>query len=502
MSRMNSRARAIVAIAAVLIAATLSASQTPPRPATAQAPATLTILHFNDVYEIDAVEGGHSGGLARVATVVDSLKRSNSPLLVTLGGDYLSPSAIGTARVNGEVLAGRQMVDVLNEVGLNWATFGNHEFDIPEAAFHARMAESKFQIVSSNVTDLNDKPFEHTVASAVVPIRAGGRTLRIGLIGLTIDSNRKTFVKYLPPIDAARQQLALLAGKTDAIIAITHLTLATDQELVTALPQIDLVLGGHEHENWLMRRGPAFTPVVKADANVRSVAIVTMAFGRQGTRPAVSARLRVIDDAITPKVAVDRDVKLWTSRAFDAFRKDGFEPSETVVTVPEPLDGRESTVRNHPGNLTDLITAAMAHEVPGAEVAILNGGSVRIDDVLPAGPLRVYDVIRVLPFGGKVLKASFDGSLLTSVLDIGLTNQGTGGYLQIWGATHEGNVWRVGGQPIDPTRRYTVAIAEFLLTGGETRLDFLKRTNPQVHDVEELRDVRSAVIDELKRRYR
>ena len=88
------------------------------------------------------------------------------------------------------------------------------------------------------------------------------------------------------------------------------------------------------------------------------------------------------------------------------------------------------------------------------------------------------------------------------MLEIGLTNQGTGGYLHEWGATKEGNTWRVGGQPIDPTRRYTVAIAEFLLTGGEAKLDFLKRTNPQVHDVEEFRDVRSAVIDELRRKYR
>src|SRR6185295_19046837 len=113
---------------------------------------TVTILHFNDVYEIDAVDGGHAGGLARVATVLDGLKRTSAPVLTTLGGDYLSPSAIGTARVNGEALAGRQMVDVLNVLGVDWATFGNHEFDVSEAAFHKRIAEGTFHLVSSNVT--------------------------------------------------------------------------------------------------------------------------------------------------------------------------------------------------------------------------------------------------------------------------------------------------------------------------------------------------------------
>src|SRR6478736_5398261 len=118
-------------------------AQTPAR-------AVVTVIHLNDVYEISPVEGGRSGGLARVATVVSQLKRTNAPTLVTLGGDFLSPSALGTARINGEALAGKQMVDVLNAAGVQWATLGNHEFDVSEAAFNTRMAEAKFKVVVSN----------------------------------------------------------------------------------------------------------------------------------------------------------------------------------------------------------------------------------------------------------------------------------------------------------------------------------------------------------------
>ena len=67
---------------------------------------------------------------------------------MTLGGDYLSPSAIGTAVVDGQPLAGRQMVDVLNHVGVDWAVLGNHEFDVSEAAFRARLAEEPFSVSS------------------------------------------------------------------------------------------------------------------------------------------------------------------------------------------------------------------------------------------------------------------------------------------------------------------------------------------------------------------
>ena len=470
----------------------------------AQAPArvVLTIVHLNDVYEISPVEGGRSGGIARVATVVSQLKRTNAPVLVTLGGDYVSPSALGTARVNGETLSGRQMVDVLNAAGLQWATLGNHEFDIPEAAFKARMTESKFKVVVSNVTDAQGQPFANTMTTAIVPVTAGGRTLRIGLIGIIIDANKKPWVKYLPPIESAKTAVAELAGKVDAIVALTHLALAGDAELAAAVPEIDLILGGHEHENWLLRRGAHFTPIIKADANVRSLAIVSMAFGAKGTRPTVSARLQIIDDKITASPVVDTLVKKWTATAFDAFRRDGFVPEAPVATITEPLDGRETIVRNRESRLTQIIANAMRHEAK-AEVGIFNGGSVRIDDVLTPGPVTEYDIIRVLPFGGKVVRASFDGALLAKVLDQGLGNQGTGGYLHSSdGVVRTSTGWVINGAPLDPNKRYVVGISDFLLTGGETNLAYLTRTNAGVHDAEDLRDVRRAVIDELKAVYK
>ena len=468
----------------------------------AATPSVITILHFNDVYEIDTVEGGRAGGLARVATILDRLKRTAAPVMSTLGGDYLSPSAIGTARVDGQALAGRQMVAVLNALGLEWATFGNHEFDVSEAAFHARLAEGTFHLVSSNVTDAAGKPFEHTVTSAIVPVRLGKRTVNLGLVGVTIDSTVKPWVKYAPPIESAKAAIAQLTGHVDAVIALTHLSLAGDQQLVTAVPEIDVVLGGHEHENWMMRRGPHFTPIIKADANVRSLAIVSLGFGAAGTRPTVSARLEIVDDHTPPQPRVDAEVKRWMTLGFDGFRRDGFTPEAVVATSTDSLDGRESTVRNGPGLLSDIITAAMSHEAAPVDLAIFNGGSIRIDDVLTPGPIREYDIIRVLPFGGKVLKAAMDCALISQVLDIGVTNRGTGGYLHAAGVTRSGGGWQIQGKPIDPAARYLVAISDFLLTGGETGLAFLTRTNPQVHDVRELRDIRMTVIDELKRRYK
>jgi 5'-nucleotidase/UDP-sugar diphosphatase len=489
--------RSILAMCAAVFVSALAVL---PAGAIGQAPAgpvTITIVHLNDVYEILPVEGGKSGGLARVATVIARLKQSNAPVLTTLGGDYLSPSALGTARVDGQPLAGRQMVDVLNAAGLDWATFGNHEFDVSEAAFRAHLTQAKFRIVSSDVTDAADKPFPGVPTSVIVPVTIGTRTVRLGIIGVTIGSTKKPWVRYRDPIEAAREETARLRGKVDAIIALTHLSLGQDADFVAGVPDVDLVLGGHEHENWLAMRGPRLVPIIKADANVRTLAIVSLAFGAEGAKPVVSTRLQVIDDAIPSAPAVEALARQWTEKGFEGFRREGFTPEAVVARSSDPLDGREATVRNRTGLLTEIITNAIAREVKQADVAIFNGGSVRIDDVVPPGPITEYDIIRILPFGGKVLKAVFDGALLARVLDTGMNNQGLGGYLHVWGARWENGAWTVQGKPVSPEGRYTVALTDFLLSGGEVNLGFLTRANPQVRDVQEFRDIRRAMIEEL-----
>jgi len=478
--------RLVVALLLLLVSPSLQAQR--------KAPATFTILHFNDVYEITPVEAGKSGGLARVARFRAELKAADPTLLTTLGGDYVSPSALGTARVDGEALRGRQMVAVLNLVGVDWATFGNHEFDIPEAALRARLNESKFKTVSSNVTDASGALFPNTVRSAIVPIKTPGGTVRVGLIGLTIDANRQPWVRYTDPITAAKKAIDEIHGRYDVLVALTHLALAGDQQLAEQVPAIDLILGGHEHENWVIERGEHFTPIVKADANVRTLAIVTVrvpAAGASGAtgRPAVSTRIQRVDERMKEGPKTAAEVKKWVDAGFAAFRKDGFDPGNVVARVDVPLVGREAAVRNGQTDLTEIITTAMRKEA-GTDLAIFNSGSIRIDDVVPPGPVTEYDVIRILPFGGKILKATFTGALLSKVLAIGEQNKGSGGYLLTAGLP----------ATIDPAARYTVALTDFLLTGGERNLDFLKRDNPDITNIKDLRDIRQVLIDEIKRR--
>lgn len=472
-------------------------------PSVAAAPgdvATFTILHFNDVYEITAVEAGHAGGLARVAAFRRRLMDSLGTVLTTLGGDFVSPSALGTARVDGERLAGRQMIAVLNTVGLDWTTLGNHEFDIPEPAFRSRLAESRFRYVASNVRDSAGRPFPGVVPHAVIELAAGGRRLRVGLLGVVINSTVQPWVRYDDPIASLQAHAAMLRDSVDVLVALTHLTIQQDQRVAELIPEIDVILGGHEHENYLLRRGPRLTPIIKGDANVRSVAVVRMDVGARGTRPRITSTLVPMNDDMPVDSAVNAEVERWVARAFAGYRAQGFAPESVVATLTSALDGRETVVRTRPGSLSDAILSAMRHEASDAEVAIFNGGSIRIDDVIPPGPITQYDVIRILPFGGNSVRADIAGRLLRQLLTVGRENAGGGGYLQVSGAGFDSaGALIVGTAPVDDARRYRVVLTDFLLSGGEAGLGFLTRRNADVTIIRELRDIRQSLIEELRR---
>lgn len=488
--------RPIALISSLLLALPL------PGHAQGAGPRTATLMHLNDVYEITPTGDGKSGGLARVATLREQLRRSVPGLITTLGGDFLSPSALGLAEIGGSRLAGKQMVAVLNAVGVNWATLGNHEFDVREAEFRSRMAEARFRVVVANVTDTAGRLFPNTVRHAVLRVRTPGGTLRLGLVGVVLSDNNPSWVRFEDPLTSVQREVKALADSSvDAIIALTHLTLAQDQQLAEEVPELVLLMGGHEHENYLIRRGPHFTPIVKADANVRTVAVVSLTVPRRGARAVVAVRFVPIDASLRANPVVAREAATWVRLGDSAFRAAGLDPSAAVTKLTEALDGRESTVRVRPGRLTALIAEALQAEVPRAEVGLMNGGSIRIDDVIAPGPITQYDVIRILPFGGRVSGTTMTGALLQQVMEQGTANRGSGGFLHVAGAVRDGDRWLVGGVPLDPARRYTVATTDFLLTGRERGLGYLAPGSAGLGSITEYRDIRQAVMDRLRAVY-
>jgi 5'-nucleotidase len=351
------------------------------------------------------------------------------------------------------------------------------------------------------VSDTAGNAFPGVARHAMTTASSDAGTVRVGWIGLTMNPEQTPFARFADPIETARTQAAVLHDSVDVLIALTHLTLAQDIALAESVPPIFMILGGHDHENLQLRRGEDLTPILKADANVRTVWVHELRWYPRTRSLAVDSRLVPITDSLPDDPETAAAAAHWVDAAFAAFRAAGFEPAEVVAHVPVELDGLESVVRNRSTALTQLIVDAMRAEVAGAHAALVNSGSIRIDDVLAPGPLTQYDVIRILPFGGPVVEVEMSGALLARVLDQGLLNRGSGGFLQLSNIERVQSSWHVAGTPLDARQSYRIGLSDFLLTGRERGLAFLHRDNPELTVVREHRDVRLAFIAEVRRRW-
>ena len=124
------------------------------------------ILQINDVYEIAPIQGGKFGGMARVETVRQNLLKEDKNTMTVLAGDFLNPSLIGTMKVDGERVRGKQMVEVMNAMDFDVVAFGNHEFDLSYTSLQDRLNESKFDWISANT--LHNKDGKHHYFHKVV----------------------------------------------------------------------------------------------------------------------------------------------------------------------------------------------------------------------------------------------------------------------------------------------------------------------------------------------
>ncbi|MBL7782216.1 MAG: bifunctional metallophosphatase/5'-nucleotidase [Saprospiraceae bacterium] len=484
----------------------------------------VTFLQMNDVYEISPSLSDNSGGLARVATLRKELMAQNPNTITVLAGDFISPSVIGTLKYEGKRIRGRQMVDVLNTLGLDWVVFGNHEFDYDDLAdLQARLDESKFSWLAGNVrlkgNTWTQQFFKNrNGGTEIIPDNtvinlkdADGTTLNLGMFGVLVDTGKKPWAEYSDWQASAQKSYAELQPKTDVVVGLTHLNVADDKKLATLLPNVPLIMGGHDHDNQIHKIGNSI--VAKADANAKTVYVHTLRYDKNKRTATVKSVLRKIDGKIADEPATAAAVAKWETVKNESLATAGFDAAKTVTTLKQPLDCRDAITRHMPAPVGEIITNAMQSVSKNKpEVVILNSGSIRVDDVL-SGTLTELDIVRMLPFGGAIVEVEMKGAMLRKTLDTGLGNKGAGGYLQTSGVRKDeaSGKWYVGANMLDDNKLYHVTLPEFLLTGNELNMGFLKASldngksnnpdmpviiKPDSKDKSDLRnDVRLALID-------
>jgi 5'-nucleotidase len=429
----------------------------------------VTILQLNDVYQTTPVDGGKSGGLARVATLRKKIMAESPNTLFLLAGDTVSPS------VASSVFKGEQMIAAWNAMGLDYSVLGNHEFDFGPETMLARMKESKFVWLGSNVIDRRtNKPFG---GMPLYVVRTFGG-VKVGIFGLltpdtATSSEPGPDVRFINPVLAAKDIVKKLRKEgAQIIIAVTHLAMSEDKELARRVPQIDVVIGGHEHE--LLQSHAGRAPILKWGQDARTLGRIDLNIST------ATRKVESIDWAGIPITDAIADDPAVAAVAAEYEKKLDAALGQPVGQTSVELDARSITSRSRETNLGNLVTDAFRQAV-GSDVALLNGGSIRANTTLAPGPITKRDTIAILPFSNPVVKIEVTGAVLKAALENGVSRiveeEESGRFPQISGLSFTFDARKpagsrvtevaVNGQPLDEKKNYSLALTPYLFNGGD-----------------------------------
>ena len=439
-------------------------------------PTKITFLHTNDVYEISAKRG--QGGFAELMTLLRAERAAADHSITTFGGDLISPS------VMSGLTKGKQMVELMNAIGLDVAVPGNHEFDFGPEIAAQRIGEAQFPWLGANVLGKDGKPA--VGMAALHTVKVGDFT--VGFFGLldpqTAElSSPGADIEFAPVMDIAAASVKQLQEiGADVIIGLTHLSMADDRAIARGVKGIHAILGGHDHEPIAWLEGKV--AIIKAGYDARHLGALDLSVEWVESRG--KKKLQVVPAwrlTSTAGVAADPEIKAIVDAHNATLDKDLNVPvGETKVM----LDTQRSSVRTAETNFGNLIADAMRDGV-GADIAIANGGGIRGDRTYDAGTvLTRKDVLTELPFGNVTVLLELSGADVLAALENGVSQveAKAGRFPQVSGLTFTYNpsasvgaridAVKIGGKPLDPAAMYKVATNDYMAGGGDGYAAFKK----------------------------
>jgi len=242
-------------------------------------------VQLNDLYHIDACADYRDPQtmlLPRVATVIDRLRKAygSESVIVCLPGDFLAPSALSRAH------AGQQMVDVLNEIGVDFVCPGNHEFDLKREDMSARdlvaecIGKSKFRWLLTNLDDDSAEedsrlPFDRY---AIIDLSPSTKLILVGmLLRMELpDGAGKTAIpasaldQQMPAIIQDIGKRGVVGDPLHLVVALTHLDLEADRQFAAKSKLVHMIMGGHDHNVKVLKIGSDCL-ITKSASNARTL---------------------------------------------------------------------------------------------------------------------------------------------------------------------------------------------------------------------------------------
>ena len=457
----------------------------------------LTILHTNDFHarfepiskydsgcsSDDNAEGKCFGGSARLVTAVEAARgRADNAILVS-GGDQFQGTLFYT------YYKGKLAAEMMNKLGYDAMTVGNHEFDDGPEVLRGFMDALNFPVVMSNADFANEPLLAGKLQKSTV-ISKGGKL--IGFIGLTPQDTDELAspgknVSFSDPSEAVQVQVdALTTAGVDIIIVLSHSGYRVDQAVAANTTGVDIIVGGHSNtylSNSSDRaKGPyptmvGNTAIVQAYAYGKFLGELNATFDDDGNLISASGEPIIMDGEVSEDTAT-------VARIAEAAIPLEEIRTRVVATTSAAINGERDSCRAMECEMGNLVADAMLAKVAdqGVSIAIQNGGGVRAS--IDAGEVTMGEVLTVLPFQNSLATMQLTGAGVIAALENGVSQveEGAGRFPQVAGirftfdasiAPNEGRVTEVlvndGGNwvTIDPDAVYGVVTNNYMRSGGD-----------------------------------
>ncbi|AUQ74684.1 bifunctional metallophosphatase/5'-nucleotidase [Phaeobacter piscinae] len=457
----------------------------------------LTILHTNDFHsrfepiskydsgcrEGDNAEGKCFGGSARLVTALaDARARSNNSILVD-GGDQFQGSLYYT------YYKGKVAAEMMNKLGYDGMTVGNHEFDDGPEVLRGFMDSVQFPVLMSNA-DVSGEPALADVLKKSTVIERGGE--KIGLIGLTPEDTPDLAspgknITFTNPVDAVQGEVdRLTAEGVNKIIVLSHSGYAVDQRVAAGTTGVDVIVGGHSNTYLSNTSDKAAGPypttvndvaIVQAYAYGKFLGELNVTFDDAGNVVEAVGEPLIMDGTVTEdEGTVARIAEL--AKPLDEIR------NKVVAESAEAVDGDRNNCRVQECQMGNLVADAMLDRVKdqGVSIAIANSGGIRAS--LEPGEVTMGEVLTVLPFQNTLSTFEITGEEVIAALENGVSQveEIKGRFPQVAGlkftwdptvAPNEGRIQDVmvgegdSFAPIDPAKTYVVVTNNYVRNGGD-----------------------------------
>ena len=447
----------------------------------------IVILYTNDAH--CGIEDGM--GYQGLSAAKRALLAAGNKVLLVDNGDAVQGDTIGT------LSKGEYIIDIMNKLGYDVATPGNHEFDYGMDQFNKLVEKADFDYISCNFVDKDGNP----VLKPYVIKEADG--VKIAFVGISTpktittstptyfqdgngnyiygfmqdDTGEKLYAAVQSAVDAARKEGAKY------VIAMAHLGIEADcqpwtsSDVIVNTSGIDVVLDGHSHSTIAgdIVKNKEGKDVILTSTGTKLANIGCLTISADGK---LSTAL-INDDGMSDTIA---EIK----SGYEEIVNTVVASTKVELTVNDPVSG-ERMVRRQETNLGDLCADAY-RAMSGADIAVVNGGGIRVS--IPAGDITYGQIIAVHPFGNEMCVVEATGQQILDALEMGARNAPgeCGGFLQVSGMSYEidlnveptvevnadgmftgvsgeyrvKNV-KVGDEPLDLAKTYTLASHNYML---------------------------------------